>query len=154
MEDLKIVLYIVAAIGWVIYNNYKKITNEASKRDVRRPVSEIPTENWPIDRPVKTTIPEVIKEVPRQPVPVRPAIKRPQPIRRQSLIAKKGPVAIPEIQMSAPEGGRVLASSQVTFTEVHDNVVENEHPWLEEFRSGTDWRKMLVGAEILQRPTY
>jgi hypothetical protein len=154
MEDLKIVLYIVAAIGWVIYNNYRKITSEAAKRDVRRPVSEIPTENWPVDRPVKTIIPDTIKEVSRKPVPARAALPRPQPIRRQSLVKKKTPVAVPEIQVSAPEGGRVLASSQVTFTAVHDHVEENEHPWLKEFRSGTDWRKMLVGAEILQRPNH
>jgi hypothetical protein len=154
MEDLKIVLYIVAAIGWVIYNNYKKITSESAKRDVRRPVSEIPTENWPVDRPVKTRIPEVLKEVIRKPVPVRPTIERPQPIRRQSLVKKNVKVPQIDIPVTAPEGGRILASSQVTFTAVHDHVEEFEHPWLKEFRSGTDWRKMLVGAEILQRPNH
>ncbi len=47
MDDLKVVLYIVIAIIWVVYNNYKKISDASKKRDYSKPPAEVIQENWP-----------------------------------------------------------------------------------------------------------
>jgi hypothetical protein len=147
-EDLKVIVYIVVAIGWVIYNNYKKITRDAAKRNPQRPVSETPNENWP---PFPFEEPKPAERMP-EPIPV-PA-KR-QPARKQFLHKlPKSEVTSGFLSSDIPgtEGGSVKPSGVVQFSKVPEHEPEQEHPWLAEFRSGTDWRKMIIGAEILQRP--
>jgi hypothetical protein len=152
MDDLKIVLYLVAAIGWVIYNNFRKITAENRKRDSKRPpVSESPTENWPS----WPEAPKPAKEVVKMP---EPRIKKVEPVKKP--VVKSRPVRVPVPDpvpvpvLAVAEGGNIKPSSRVVFEMAHENVAEHEHPWLAEFRSGTDWRKMLVATEILQRPVH
>lgn len=142
-EDFKLIFYIVVAIGWVIFKNFRKITKEAQGRDFTKPVNQSPAENWP---PVKMETPAPVP-VPK-PVPT-PKVKRQflhkQPIRqsRQTFLTSD----IPPV-----EGGVQKPSSSAVFATAPEPGSESIHPWLEEFRTGMDWRKAMVAAEILQRP--
>src|SRR6187399_740756 len=90
MDDLKIAFYVVVAIAWVVYNNYKKISEASRKRDLSKPPDEVIQENWPgkkqaSPKPVARKIKEIIeKQIPekgrmvleRQPMPYRKPIRQ------------------------------------------------------------------------------
>ena len=67
MDDLKIILYVVVAIIWVVYNNYRKISEASKKRNLTQPPREPVTGPQKMDppRPVSTSRPvrEVIEKV-------------------------------------------------------------------------------------------
>src|SRR5688572_15500707 len=93
MDDLKIVFYVLVAIIWVVYNNYKKITDASRKRDLSKPPDEVIQENWPRKRqeapkPVARKIKEIVeKQIPEkgrkvlqhQPLPQRKQIRPVKP---------------------------------------------------------------------------
>ena len=71
MDDLKIILYVVVAIIWVVYNNYRKITDASKKRDLSKPQPDIsapippPEKVRPVQPPVRK-LREVIEKQPRK----------------------------------------------------------------------------------------
>lgn len=155
MEDFKVVLYIVVALVWVIYNNYKKITKASADRDPSKPFKEIIQENWPKipSKPVigNLPLPEKVKEKPvlretrkvleRRPIPER------KPIRQQKR-SERTTEKIPVYQTA--EGGILQPSKVVQFEE---QVVgyDEPHPLLNAIRN-MDIREGIVLAEVLRRP--
>src|SRR5688572_11879783 len=94
MDDFKIVFYIIVAIAWVVYSNYKKISEEAKKRNPAKRPPEVIQENWP-SQPYKPK-PPVASSPTKIPVPagiptreiLKPARVRPERIvkkRRESV---------------------------------------------------------------------
>ncbi len=155
MDDLKVVLYIVVAIIWVIYNNYKKINDAARKRDPSKPPAEVIQENWPKPQPApaRRTLPKPGKVVEKQSsVPARPILERQplpqrQPMRRQPLASRSRPTS-PVFQRA--EGGSVKPSKVVQFEE---QEIQSEQPnALLTALLTTDARQGIIWAEVLKRP--
>jgi len=155
MDDLKIVLYIVVAIIWVVYNNYKKISDASKKRDPSKPPGEIIQENWPGKKP--ETIPPVfrkLKEVAgkqtsgsernvaeRIPLPSRSPLK--QKIQRRRQVTEQ-PVNL------VPEGGMIAPSKVVHFQEIPADQ-DTVHPMFLAIKN-MDLRSAFVMSEVLKRP--
>jgi len=157
MDDLKIVLYIVGVIAWVVYNNYKKIKSASSKRDFSKPPSEVIPENWPRlpQKPIRTESP-VTREVTEKynPREVRKVLERPvlvqrKPIRKPAITIQKRPVAA---NIAITEGGSTRPSKVVQFEE-QDNMSEEPNALLTAIRN-MDIRQGIVMAEVLKRPNY
>ncbi len=155
MDDLKVVLYVVVAIIWVIYNNYKKISDASKKRDPSKPPAEVIKENWPKPQPPPTRrvtqsqrkVSE--KQIPQQERPVLERIPLPQrpPIRRQPL-ASRSRTKSPVFQRT--EGGSVKPSKVVQFEE-QEMETEIPNPLLSALRT-TDAKQGIIWAEVLKRP--
>lgn len=152
MDDLKVVFYIVVAIAWVIYNNYRKFAEAARKRDPSRPVSSPEASN----RPDQT-----------QPLPPQRPFQKPQPV--PSATGKTGmpgklKVPAPKIRTikkarpepafmntgSQMEGGTLTPSKVVQFEEP-GNATFQENPILAQLKSA-GIRTGFVWSEILKRP--
>ncbi len=168
MDDLKVVLYIVIAIIWVVYNNYKKISQASKKRDISRPPDEVIQENWPktTQQPARPVIqkPRQIleKQIPktsrpileRTPLPSRKPISLERtplpsrkPIRKTSLIEKKETLkAYPRSR----EGGITTPSKVVQFEE--PAYSETDQNSLVSALRSMDLRHGIIMAEILKRP--
>lgn len=155
-NDLKIVLYIVGAIIWLIYNNYKKVAEETRKRDPSKPVGEVIEENWPKEpeapksAPRKSPVPKVLRKKP-EPVPV-PARKEVPVMKRVALSKPRMSSAYQSaFQRSAvSEGGSLQPSKMVKF---EDPLTEQtpSNPWVEALRNA-DMRTAIVFSEIFKRP--
>ncbi len=155
MEDLKVVLYIVVAIIWVVYNNYKKIVKTSASRDPSKQPKEIIQENWP-----KTQQKTVVKPVPvPQKVSNKPVLResrkvlerRPLPERkliRQQKQIEKIPEKISSYQHS--EGG-ILQPSKIVHFEEQETIYEEQNPLLNVIRT-MNLREGIVLAEVLRRP--
>ncbi len=155
MEDLKIVLYIVVAIAWVVYNNYKKITKASASRDPSKQSKEIIQENWPKtqQKPVTSQVPvppktyekKVLREsrkvLERRPLPERKSF-------RQQLPKEKSPEKIKAFQVS--EGG-IIQPSKIVHFEEQEVIYQDENPLLSAIRN-MDMREGIVLAEVLRRP--
>jgi len=155
MDDLKIVFYVAVAIAWVVYNNYKKISEASRKRDLSKPPDEVIQENWPgkkqaSPRPVARKIKEIIeKQIPE---------KRKKVMEHQSLPHRKlfKPATPRQTEPNfitthlESEGGVILPSRVVQFQE---NLTEQEaqHPIIQAIKS-MDLRTGFVLAEVLKRP--
>lgn len=155
MDDLKVVLYIVIAIAWVIYNNYRKFAEAARKRDPSRPVR--PEEG--VGRPDQTT------EIPPQ-----RTVPKPQPVPsatgRGGMFPGKPRMSAPKARVikkirsepafmstgSLPEGGTLTPSKVVQFEEPEITTFQ-ENPLLTHLKS-TGIRTGIIWSEILKRPYY
>lgn len=161
MDDLKIAFYIIGAIVWFVYNNYKKFQAEAAKRDFSKPVKNA-------DVPAVEQIPPPVKPrhftatqrksvlVPRDSKPSKQVVSD---VPRKHLSGERVPlVARAKLKKSTflsqenaiPEGG-VLVPSKIVHFEDEPQVAEVENPYLMALRSG-DIRQAVVYAEILKRP--
>ena len=157
MDDLKVVLYIVVAIIWVVYNNYRKLSEANKKRDLKKPPPELIQENWPretvnkpgpinppkrqvIDKQASKTEKPVLV---RTPLPVRRSLKRP------SLASKPEQAIIPSLYR---EGGITTPSKVVHFEEPDFDEVDH-HPIFRTMKS-MDLKHAIVISEILKRPYY
>jgi hypothetical protein len=152
MDDLKIIFYIIVAIVWMVYNNYRKISEESKKRDPSRPAGDEIEESGPYEPPVnrKPSIPTVFrrKEQP-SPAPVR---SKPTAMKRTPLRKERMSSSYNSSMFISPsrEGGNVQPSKLVQFEEV-PAPVEQVNPWTETIRNA-DFRTGIVLAEILKRP--
>ena len=155
MDDLKVVFYVVVAIVWMIYNNYKKVSEEAKKRDPSKPFQETIPENWPKESELPKP-PVFQKSSENKPVtkPVRvPAnsrraetLKR-EPIRKERL---SGNNKIQTTLATSREGGNLQPSKLVHF---EDAVQETEplNKIVADIRNA-DFRQAFILSEVLQRP--
>jgi hypothetical protein len=153
MEDLKIVFYIVVAIAWVVYNNYRKITEASKKRDPSKPPPEVIKENWP---PLQERKPKphhtetVSKPVEKQ----KPVLKSPSRWPESKTVipaSKKAPRGVLDEHVTAiHEGGNIAPSKVVQFQEAGKEN-SDQNPFLEQLRN-MDLRTGIVMAEILKRP--
>ncbi|HEX5001361.1 MAG TPA: hypothetical protein VFW78_02605 [Bacteroidia bacterium] len=146
--EFKVVMYLVIAIGWVIFNNYRKIVKEHEKRGSGKRTPSLP-ENWP-----STSFPEPVP-APSSSKPVTVTTSSPKVLKPklQKNIKKSTPRTSQPTYSNLPvEGGYSIPSNQVHFSE--QNTADVPHPILEWLQSGTDWQKVLVGSEILQRPYH
>ncbi len=139
MDDLKVVLYIVVAIIWVVYNNYKKITEASKKRDISRPPDEVIKENWPAApaKPIRREIQspkkvversrsgEVRKVLERAPLPQRNPIRKPTVSTRPQTVSPS---------FHSFEGGSTSPSKVVHFEE-QTIVADEPHPMLTAIRN-------------------
>jgi len=155
MDELKIVLYIVVAIIWVVYNNYKKISETSKKRDFTKPPTEVIQENWPqfpqqtkrrdvqipADKVEKKRPAESRKVLERQPLPQR------RPVRK-SAIAVRQPII--SAAYSSPEGGTISPSKIVHFEE--QAVISEEPNALISALRNMDIRQAFIWSEVLKRP--
>ena len=153
MDDLKIVLYIVVAIVWMIYNNYKKIGSDAKKRNPAQPTPETDEFEWPDEspsepyqstkgQPVDTYKPTIQKEK----VPTREKLKR-EPLSKTGLNTKK---RAEPLFLSTNEGGTIQPSSVVNYEDNQNVELSNEN-WAYKIRNA-DYKKAIILTEILQRP--
>jgi hypothetical protein len=155
MDDFKVVFYIVVAIVWVIYNNYKKISETAKKRDPSKPFGDIITENWP-----KETFAPQTQELPKKQKPVRVlksvtddsfkrktvALKR-EPLRKDRM---SGNYKFPQTISTLIEGGNLQPSKLVHF----EDGAEDTSPYnqmADEIRNA-NFKQGIIIAEVLQRP--
>ncbi len=155
MDDLKVVLYIVIAIIWVVYNNYKKISDASQKRDYSKPPAEVIQENWPgkkekpIVREIQIPREVVDKQIKREMRPVleRKPLPQRNPIRKPNLTSRQR-LAEPAIYRS--EGGPTTPSKVV---QVEEQVViyEEPNPLITAIRN-MDLRQGILIAEVLKRP--
>jgi len=155
MDDLKVVLYIVVAIIWVVYNNYKKLSEASKKRDLKKPPPEVIQENWPRETykkpsPVPAAPKQVIEKqttkrvrpvLERQPIPSR------RPIQRTSVATRLVTTRPPAY---AIEGGTTTPSKVVQFEESTASE-SDQHPLLQALKS-MDLKQGILMAEILKRP--
>lgn len=151
MDDLKVIFYVVVAIAWMIYNNYKKVSEESRKRDPKKPISESPEEN-------RIPQPKQVQRSKKQPVEaVRPrsAVVRTEPrpklirerMSKEKMVSQKESTTILK---GFSEGGRVKPSSIVHFKE-ESEFEEIHRDWSEEIRNA-DFKRAFVLKEVLQRP--
>jgi len=161
MDDLKIVFYIVVAIVWMVYNNYRKLSEQSSKRDPSAsPPGEVIEENWPKEPPVmkrpdptetrKPSLPKVLRKR-EQPVPI-PVLKAPSPMKRAPLYKERLSSSKNNNMFltSRREGGTKQPSKMVRFEEPHhETLVAN--PWAEAVRNA-DFRTAIILTEVLKRP--
>jgi len=150
MDDFKIVFYIIVAIAWVVYSNYKKITEEAKKRNPGKRPPEVIQENWPSQphQPMKpVAVPSTKSPVPAR-IPSREILK-PARVRPERNV-KKRTAPVETVSQFYQEGGNIKPSDQVQFSyakskdDIQDLV-------LEEIRT-TDWKRAVILSEILKRP--
>jgi hypothetical protein len=161
MDDLKIVFYIIVAIVWMVYNNYRKLSEQSSKRDPSAPPpGDVIEENWPKEPPVarkpeptvikKPSLPKVLRkrEVP-VPVPVRTA---PSPMKRAPLYKERlsSSKSNNMFLTAGREGGAMQPSKMVQFEEPHQ-VLQVPNPWAEAVRNA-DFRTAMILSEVLKRP--
>lgn len=154
-NDLKIILYIVVAIVWVVYNNYRKIAGESRKRNPSRPPDEVIRENWPTvsgerqDRTIAPT-PKVTREPLKRrvaPVPV-PVRTKPASI---SMQRQAGEIMTTDSMLApAAEGGRIKPSGMVHFEEPLSASGEHISP-IERLRH-TDLQTAFLWSEIFKNP--
>ena len=151
MDDIKIVLYILAAIAWVIFNNYKKLSETHRKRDSSKPPPDIIPENFP---PVSET-PDWKKLEP-EPSPRKitmagePVKAKRTPFPRHSISQRKSKPARSAFFNQEHEGGEIIPSQIVHFEE-GQNLAITPHPIIEYMHSG-DLRSAVLLSEILRRP--
>jgi len=161
VDDLKIVFYIIVAIVWMVYNNYKKLSEQSSKRDPSAPpAGEVIEENWPKEPTVvrkpettvarKSSLPKILrKKEERIPVPVRTA---PVPMKRTPLYKERlsSSKSNNMFLTSSREGGSMQPSKVVRFEEPHhETMVAN--PWAEAVRNA-DFKTAIILSEVLKRP--
>ncbi len=157
MDDLKVVLYIVVAIIWVVYNNYKKISEASKKRDLTKPFGEIIQENWPkVSSPSRKSV--VTKKLPSTNKGIlidqtgklqRPVLKVRDPLKREKLASRS---KLEKSFLKTKEGGSTQPSKIVHF-EDDENESYVLNPVVAEIRNA-DLRKAIVLSEILKRPYY
>ncbi len=153
MDDLKVILYVVVALIWIVYNNYKKLREAAKKRDLRKP---------PVDTSVDRTSEKKTKPV-SQPKQQREIIeKQPRKVLREILVRK--PVSIPATRQQktfqerpafitnsyTSEGGSTTPSKIVNFEETSETK-NYRNPILDALKS-MDLRSGIIMAEVLKRP--
>lgn len=156
MDDLKMVFYIVVAIIWVIYNNYKKITKAAQERNPAKPDPEVIAENWPpMNFPREAAVLEKKQPIERQKVShprakiVKEPLKGREPIRKSAMVSRASKSTS---YRTVPEGGYTQPSKMVHF---EDDSLFEETPnlVLEEIRN-TDMRRAVILSEVLKRPNF
>ena len=153
--DLKIVLYIIVAIIWVVYNNYKKIADASKKRDYSKPPPEVIQENWPksIPNTRKASIPRINQPVEKPVVRktsgtlYKETITAREPLKRHSLVSAS---KIHKRNSTFREGGSTQPSKIVHFEDEEIKWLE-PNLLVEEIRN-TDMRKAIILSEILKRP--
>jgi hypothetical protein len=161
MDDLKIALYIIGAIVWFVFNNYKKIKAEAAKRDFSKPAPspDIPAKEISkptvsprrmiADKPRPVNVPreskpskQIVSDVPRKHLSgEREPLIAPAKMRKQTIVRE---------EKVTLEGGSLVPSKIVQF-EDQQNTAEVENPYLAALKSG-DVRHAVIYAEILKRP--
>lgn len=156
MDDLKLVFYIVVAIIWVIYNNYKKISKAAQERNPGKPSPEVITENWPpVSFPRESPVLEKRQPIEKQKVshPRAKIVKEPligrDPMRKSAMVSRSSKSIS---YQTSPEGGRIQPSKIVHF-EDESFGVEPSNLVLEEIRN-TDMRRAVILSEVLKRPNF
>ena len=155
MDDLKIVLYIIVAIIWVVYNNYKKLGEASKKRDFTKMPGEVIPENWPKSpaKPIRPEVPAPRKVIEKQstrearPVLERKPLPQRNPIRRP-VLASRQRATVPAVYSS--EGGQINPSKIVQFEE-QTVIYEEPNTFLNNLRS-TDIRQAFIWSEVLKRP--
>ncbi len=155
MDDLKIVLYVVVAIIWLVYNNYKKISETNKKRDASKPYDEVPQENWPKSAPAPEPQPSKKQTVRPLSKPVHSSgesrksasASTRELVRKQTSVKRSGTSS--EILMPR-EGGLTQPSKLVHFEEPVKS--DEEQNYLAEEIRNADFRKAIILSEVLQRP--
>ena len=150
------VFYIIVAIIWVIYNNYKKISKAAQERNPSKPAPEVISENWPpINFPREAPVIEKKQPVERQKVShprakiVKEPLKGREPIRKAAMVSRPSKSTS---YRTAPEGGSIQPSKIVHF-EDESLYIATPNLVLEEIRN-TDMRRAVVLSEVLKRPNF
>lgn len=149
MNDLKIILYVVAAIVWVVYNNYRKISEASRKRDFRKPAGETSRE---VPAPPVRNVREVVEKQPRK--MTREVMKR-KPVLTHIPVSKysRKPESHDFIKTSFnTEGGSISPSKTVTFQSASESLSHRNY-LLESLRS-MNLRNAFIMSEILKRPNY
>lgn len=157
MDDLKVVLYIVVAIIWVVYNNYRKLSEASKKRDLKKPPPEVIQENWPretVNKPGPFTPPQrqiVDKQTSKtgKPVMERSSMPSRRPLKRTPIASKREQIIIPSYRR---EGGTTLPSKVAHFEEPVTSESDH-HPIFQTLKS-MDLKHAIVISEILKRPYY
>jgi hypothetical protein len=154
-NDLKLILYVVIAIIWLIYNNYKKVSEASKKRDISKPPDqpgEVIPEAWPSTAPPE----KKVMEKSGRPVP-KPQASRPLSTiseERKKIIKarpeRKQRRGSPDPFFSTIEGGNIQPSKIVQFEE-SEAAKWSENNLAEEIRNA-DFRKAIILKEVLQRP--
>lgn len=164
MDDLKVILYLVGAIIWVVYNNYRKIMDESRKRNPAKPVAaEVPEPPVQIP-PVSKTQQNPRRQTNTLPKPARqsPPVLTRKPLRetaRPSMASGRKPMIAPRLSQQKKnevsmnynlEGGAIQPSKIVQFEETL-TVSEYGNSVLNDLRDG-DMQKAIIYSEILKRP--
>ncbi|MBL0343478.1 MAG: hypothetical protein IPP71_23045 [Bacteroidetes bacterium] len=162
MDDLKVVLYIVVAIIWVVYNNYKKIAEASKKRNFSKPPAEIIQENWPKTAPtVLKTVPPVLKTTTARKTQYvekqsertasrmlqKEAIKVRDPIKRVPLASRS---KMEKTFLNSREGGTTQPSKVAYFEEAQTELY-TWNPVVDQIKN-TDMKTAIILSEILKRP--
>ena len=151
MDDLKIVFYILVGIIWVVYNNYKKITEASGKRDFTKPFSETIPENWPALPEKKKPVAKQVTET-QKPKEKREVLRR-NILPKRTLPGKPARVEISQQIFTSPqiqEGGLSTPSKVVQFEE-STLFPESPNGLLTALRN-MDLRQAIVMSEVLNRP--
>lgn len=154
-NDLKIIFYIVVAIIWVVYNNYRKIAGESRKRNPSRPPDEVIRENWPTvsgeqrdQRPPPS--PTVITETVKRKVQPVAVASRPKPAKKSAQRQTEDALALASMLNPTAEGGRIKPSGMVHFEEPSMAIGE-QSALLDRVRH-TDLQTAFLWSEILKNP--
>ncbi len=153
MDDLKVILYVVIALIWVVYNNYKKLSEAARKRDLKKPSVETSSDRSFEQKPAPVPMPKKSREIivkqrgkalkeilVRKPVPV--------PATGQQKYFKERPAFI--TTSFNTEGGVVTPSKIVNFEETSETK-NYRNPILDALKS-MDLKSGIIMAEVLKRP--
>lgn len=143
LDDLKIILYIVGAIAWLLFKNYQKVTEQSKQRDFSKPFEDEVVE--PVKKPLPVPPPPVVRSA--RPI-TRPVRTKPIQNTRKSLRSAQGQQPVNELLV---EGGVVKPSESVRFDDPEASDISWNNPIVEEIR-GADFRKAFILSEVLQRP--
>jgi hypothetical protein len=143
LDDLKVILYVVGAIAWLLYKNYQKVREQSRQRDVSKPFEDEVLEP---PKPIPSVpSPTVVKTVrtPSRPIKPKPPVNQrtsAQSYREQSVS-----------HVTPVEGGVIKPSESVRFEDPVTPEISWNNPIAEEIRSA-DFRKAFILSEVLQRP--
>lgn len=154
-SDLKIIFYIVVAIIWIVYNNYRKIAGESRKRNPAEPPDEVIRENWPPvtdERRERSTSP-------RPPIVREPLKRKLSPVAEPSgsrSVRDSGQRYTDEIVVTtsmldpADEGGRIRPSGMVHFEE--PSLAPGRQVTQIERLRHTDLQTAFIWSEVFKNP--
>ena len=153
MDDFKVVIYIVGAIIWLIYQNYQKVAEQSRKRDISKPFEE----ELPTAPPVKDPLPARPVNPPNQGTFKRTDLPKKSVVPRLAGSRQKTHKVSSSISMESQpvsymeEGGGTKPSQTVRFDEPSSDENSSFNPIAEEIRNA-DFRRAFILSEVLQRP--
>lgn len=123
--EIKVVLYILGAIGYFVYQHYKRLQSEALKRkamlDSAKQNSEVETQSYLPDKQKQSL--------------VKQSLVKQSLIKKQTILPVEGGYSHPSVFFNEQKSEKQIVSIHKTASDI-------------------DFRLMILYSEILKRPQY